>query len=128
MAQELEAIVFDFDYTLADSSVPVIDCVNYALGRLGLPAAPPEAIRRTIGLGLPEKLQALAGEDARDRAGKFRPRQWSETKRGKRPTVNVRPDGGWRSGPKQIHAETRRVPESGGSRFRIDRCCKAHTE
>ena len=71
MAKKLETVVFDFDYTLADSSVPVIECVNYALGRLGLPAAPPEAIRRTIGLGLPETLQALAGEDALDRAGKF---------------------------------------------------------
>ena len=71
MPQELESIVFDFDYTLADSSVPVIDCVNYALGKLGLPAAPPEAVRRTIGLTLPETLRALAGEDNLDRAGKF---------------------------------------------------------
>ena len=71
MAQELESIVFDFDYTLADSSVAVIECVNYALGKLGLPAAPPEAVLRTIGLALPETLQALAGEDNLDRAGMF---------------------------------------------------------
>ena len=71
MAHELESIVFDFDYTLADSSDAVIDCVNYGLGKLGLPAAPPEAIRRTIGLALPETLQALAGEDDLDRAGEF---------------------------------------------------------
>jgi phosphoglycolate phosphatase len=71
VAQELESIVFDFDYTLADSSVPVIDCVNYALAKLGLPAAAPEAVRRTIGLALPETLRVLAGEHNLDRAAEF---------------------------------------------------------
>jgi phosphoglycolate phosphatase len=69
--QELESIVFDFDYTLADSSVPVIDCVNYALAKLGLPAAAPKAVRRTIGLALPETLRMLAGEHNLDRAAEF---------------------------------------------------------
>ena len=35
----IQSVIFDFDYTLADSSEGVIECANYALGRLGLPAA-----------------------------------------------------------------------------------------
>ena len=59
---QLECVIFDFDYTLADSSDGVIDCVNYALRRLGLPVATDDAIRRTIGLSLPHTLVAVAGE------------------------------------------------------------------
>ena len=33
------AVIFDFDYTLADSSSGVIACANYALAAMGLPAA-----------------------------------------------------------------------------------------
>ena len=54
-------LLFDFDYTLADSSAGVIDCVRYALNRLDLPPALPAKIRSTIGLSLPETLRQLAG-------------------------------------------------------------------
>ena len=57
-----QTITFDFDYTLADSSSGVIECVNFALAKLGLPAAPDDAIRRGIGLSLEETLVTLAGE------------------------------------------------------------------
>ena len=57
-----QTIIFDFDYTLADSSNGVIDCVNFALAKLGLPIAPEDAIRRGIGLSLEETLVMLAGE------------------------------------------------------------------
>jgi phosphoglycolate phosphatase len=53
------AVVFDFDYTLADSSQGVIDCVNGALSRLGLCQAPADRIRRTIGLTLGQTFDAL---------------------------------------------------------------------
>ena len=56
-----KVIVFDFDYTLADSSKPVIECVSYALSGVGLPAASDDDIRRTIGLSLPESLARLTG-------------------------------------------------------------------
>ena len=59
----IQSVVFDFDYTLADSSEGVIECANYALGRLGLPEATDDAIRRTIGLSLPDMLTALAGDE-----------------------------------------------------------------
>ena len=56
-----QAILFDFDYTLADSSPAVITCANSALQALGLPPAAPDEIRRTIGLSLAETFTQLAG-------------------------------------------------------------------
>ena len=63
LSDRFRTIVFDFDYTLADSSPGVIESVNYALARLGLPGASDEAIRKTIGLSLPNTLVALAGQE-----------------------------------------------------------------
>ena len=61
MVSSVRNIIFDFDYTLADSSQGVIESVNYALIQLGLPQATPEKIRSTIGLSLPATLAELAG-------------------------------------------------------------------
>jgi len=69
--QGFRTIVFDFDYTLADSSPGVIESVNYALARLGLPGASDEAIRKTIGLSLPNTLLMLAGEEHAAHADEF---------------------------------------------------------
>jgi len=59
----IAAIVFDFDYTLADSSPGVVICARHALAELGLPTATAEAIRATIGLSLEASLVALAGKE-----------------------------------------------------------------
>ena len=61
MRQRFRAIVFDFDYTLADSSRGAIDCINFALDELGLPAVSAEAAKRTIGLSLPDTFLELVG-------------------------------------------------------------------
>lgn len=71
LSENVRTIVFDFDYTLADSSPGVIESANYALGRLGLPGASDEAIRRTIGLSLPETLVTLAGQEHASHADEF---------------------------------------------------------
>ena len=63
MSREYSSVIFDFDYTLADSSIGIIECANYALLRLGLPAASDDAIRRTIGMSLTATLPALAGDE-----------------------------------------------------------------
>jgi phosphoglycolate phosphatase len=57
----IRAIICDFDFTLADSSLGVVACVNEALVSLGLPLASAERIHTTIGLSLPHTLQALTG-------------------------------------------------------------------
>ncbi|MYB95955.1 HAD-IA family hydrolase [Candidatus Poribacteria bacterium] len=59
----VQAIIFDFDYTLADSSEGVIECINFALDKLGLPLAADAEIRKTIGLSLPDALVMLVGEE-----------------------------------------------------------------
>ena len=59
----IQAIIFDFDYTLADSSNGVIECFHFALGKLGLPLADEPVIRRTIGLPLSDALVMLGGKE-----------------------------------------------------------------
>lgn len=61
--EEIRSVIFDFDYTLADSSVGIIECANFALRRLGLPTASDDAIRHTIGMSLTSTLPALAGDE-----------------------------------------------------------------
>ena len=58
----IRTIIFDFDYTLVDSAQGTIDGVNFAFEKMGLPIASDDAVRRTIGLSLPDILTALAGD------------------------------------------------------------------
>jgi phosphoglycolate phosphatase len=66
-----QAVIFDFDYTLADSSRGIVACTNHALGALALPPAPPEAIRPLIGLTLADMFLALAEVSQARRAPDF---------------------------------------------------------
>lgn len=61
MERQFEAVIFDFDYTLGDSTAGIIECVNYALSTLGLPQETPERIQRTIGLSLVDAYLHLTG-------------------------------------------------------------------
>lgn len=63
MLRDVKAIIFDFDYTLVDSSRGIIECINYALKNLNLPAANEEVACGTIGLSLPDALARVAGEE-----------------------------------------------------------------
>ncbi|MFZ6031383.1 MAG: HAD family hydrolase [Chloroflexota bacterium] len=65
------AFLFDFDYTLADSSQGILECANFALAGLGLPAARAEAVYATIGKSLPDTLAALAGQEHTARTPEF---------------------------------------------------------
>jgi phosphoglycolate phosphatase len=56
----LQAVIFDFDYTLADSSQGAIECINFALDKMGLDQVSAEAACRTIGLSLHETFLTLA--------------------------------------------------------------------
>ena len=67
----IQTIIFDFDYTLVESSLGTIDGVNFAFGKMGLPLASDAAIRQTIGLSLPDILTALAGEAYSKRVDEF---------------------------------------------------------
>ena len=67
----VSAVIFDFDYTLADSSEGIIQSIAYALGALGLPGVSDDQARRTIGLSLPDTLVALHGPEAAPQADAF---------------------------------------------------------
>ena len=56
-----DAVVFDFDYTLADSSRGAAECIRFALSELGLPQITYEEACRTIGHSLPETFRVLTG-------------------------------------------------------------------
>ncbi|MGD1046967.1 MAG: HAD-IA family hydrolase [Bacteroidota bacterium] len=63
MRHQYQTILFDFDYTLVDSSKGAMECINYALTNLGLSAASYEEICETIGLSLTDTLVKLAGQE-----------------------------------------------------------------
>lgn len=54
-----KALLFDFDFTLADSSEPVVACFAYALNQAGLSVPDRHAIERTIGMHLHEAFSSL---------------------------------------------------------------------
>jgi len=59
---KFEAIIFDFDYTLADSSRGVVECINFALNELDLPPVSSERACQTIGLSLSDTFIKLAAQ------------------------------------------------------------------
>ena len=67
-----KAVVFDFDYTLGDSTNGILLSVNYALEKLGYPVKDFPEIKKTIGLSLPETFMALIPDGSREEANRFR--------------------------------------------------------
>lgn len=57
----MKALIFDFDYTLGDTTEGILDCLSRGLRELGFPPAGREEMRRTIGLSLPVALERLTG-------------------------------------------------------------------
>jgi phosphoglycolate phosphatase len=68
LTRRIRNILFDFDFTLADSSHGVLSCTNDALTRLGYPEATYESSCRTIGLSLKDTFTALTGGSAEEAA------------------------------------------------------------
>ena len=57
----LRAVIFDLDFTLADSSSGIVECASYALGELGFSAPSRQRVIETIGLSLAETFERLTG-------------------------------------------------------------------
>lgn len=70
-ATSLQAVVFDFDYTLADSSRGAVECINFALAEMGLSQVSAEAACRTIGLSLNETFLRLGEHHEPHRCEEF---------------------------------------------------------
>lgn len=69
---QYKAVIFDFDYTLGDSTNGIIASANYALEKMGYKQAERESIRKTIGLSLPETYVALTGDKKPEKGEEFR--------------------------------------------------------
>jgi phosphoglycolate phosphatase len=70
--QQPEAILFDFDYTLADSSTGIISCSNHALQQIGWPEVSSEQVCSCIGLSLDEMFLRFTGCSDPDQSARFR--------------------------------------------------------
>lgn len=68
---EFKVVIFDFDYTLADSSKGVFESVLYALVKMGYPRPGYEEVCKTIGLHLCQTFALLTGNTNDDDAEKF---------------------------------------------------------
>jgi phosphoglycolate phosphatase len=71
MNHKYQAVIFDFDYTLVDSSRGAMECINFALTNLGLQAASYEDICQTIGLSLTDTLVKLSSRENIDKSKEF---------------------------------------------------------
>jgi phosphoglycolate phosphatase len=71
MRHNFHAVIFDFDYTLADSSQGAIECINFALSEMGLAHVSAEATCRTIGLSLHETFLTLGEHHEPQRCDEF---------------------------------------------------------
>jgi phosphoglycolate phosphatase len=69
--QPIQAIIFDFDLTLADSSEAIVECTQYALTHLDCPSATPAQIRSVIGLPLQVMFRTLSADTDPARASAF---------------------------------------------------------
>ena len=67
----IRGILFDFDFTLADSSKGVLECVNYALSNLHFRKFSEEEINKTIGLSLDHKFKMLVGNEHSNKTEEF---------------------------------------------------------
>ncbi|MBE5868334.1 MAG: HAD family hydrolase [Lachnospiraceae bacterium] len=66
-----KAIIFDFDYTLGDSTKGIVLSVNYALEQLGYVEKQTTDIKRTIGLSLKDTYTTLTKNEDVDMALQF---------------------------------------------------------
>ena len=71
MDKQVKAVIFDFDYTLGDSTLGIIQSVNHGLISMGYPEAQDEQIRRTIGLSLSDTYKVLTQDEDAENARQF---------------------------------------------------------
>ena len=61
-----DAYIFDFDYTLADATEPVVQSFLYALEKMNLQKSSPQDIINTIGISIGESYTILTGDDSEE--------------------------------------------------------------
>ena len=68
-----QAVCFDFDYTLGDSTDSIVAGFQHGLTALGWPAPDREAVRNTIGYVLEDAYTLLTGDANPENRARFRP-------------------------------------------------------
>ena len=66
-----KVVIFDFDYTLGDSSRGIILSINYALGKMGYEKAREDKIIKTIGMSLAETYKKLTNRNNQEEIKTF---------------------------------------------------------
>lgn len=61
-----DAYIFDFDYTLADATEPVVGSFLYALEKMNLQKSSRQDIINTIGISIGESYTILTGDDSEE--------------------------------------------------------------
>jgi len=56
-----EAVIFDFDYTLADATEAIVECFNYAFKMMNLPEQETLTIKKTVGMAVPTAITVMTG-------------------------------------------------------------------
>lgn len=67
----LKAILFDFDYTLGDSTEGIVESINYGMEKLGYPKQPTDLICKTIGLSLGDCFYYFQPKGSKQEAEQF---------------------------------------------------------
>ena len=69
--KSIKTVIFDFDYTLGDSTKGIVISINYALLKLGFVELETEQIKKTIGLSLKDTYYALTKDNNPENAALF---------------------------------------------------------
>ena len=56
----MSLVLFDFDFTLGDSSKGILECFRYAIESCGLPVPDDQTILSTVGMSLPDSFAILS--------------------------------------------------------------------
>lgn len=67
-----DAYIFDFDYTLADATNPIVESFNHAFDKLNLKRASYDDIVNTIGIPLGEAYTLLTGDKSEESISLFK--------------------------------------------------------
>ena len=66
-----QAVLFDFDYTLGDSTEPIVASYTAGLTALGWPAPERESVRHTVGYTLEDGYTMLTGDEDPEKRREF---------------------------------------------------------
>ena len=69
---QYRAVLFDFDFTLADASEAILAGFQHGFSTMGLPDPDPDAVRRTIGIPLEDAFTLLTGHKDEEERQHFR--------------------------------------------------------